>query len=144
MDGVLVVVDMQKKFINGCGAQRLVARVADKISRKREEGAEIIFTLDRSGGPFPPPIARAAEGCKVYAKRSYGCKELILDLAQRAPQVIEFAGLCTDICVMANVMGAMAFLPYSEIVVDSACCASSEEGHMAALRVFRTCNITVL
>lgn len=36
---------------------------------------------------------------------------------------ITFIGLCTDICVISNVMIAKAFLPEVPIMVDASCCA---------------------
>lgn len=141
---VLVVVDMQQKFIAQCSADDLVGNVVEKIKRRRTEGYDIVLTHDLCGGITAAEVVGLCSDCKVYQKRSYGCKQLILDLAERKPTVVEFVGLCTDICVIANAMGVMAFLPYAEIVVDSRCCASTKEGHEAALRVMKSCNIKIL
>lgn len=140
---VLVIIDMQKKFIETCRAGRIVPRVVEKIERRKAEGYEIVATYDLSGGETVEGVADAAEGCRIYEKRSYGCKRLILDLCRTNPDRIEFVGVCTDICVIANVLGVMAFLPFAEISVDASCCASSPRGHRAALEIFRACNVKV-
>ena len=143
MKNVLVVVDMQKKFIKECGAYDIVPFVADLIEKRRAEGYEILLTLDKSGGKLCEEISASNYGWKIYKKHSYGCKRFILDLAERRPDKIEFAGVCTDICVIANVMGVMVFLPECDITVNSKCCASTKNGHAAALRVMEACKINV-
>lgn len=58
---------------------------------------------------------------------------------------ITFMGFCTDICVISNVLLAKAFLPNTRIIVDASCCAgSTEERHLAALEVMKSCQIDVI
>lgn len=144
MSKILVVVDMQKNFIKQTGAEAIVAKVAEKIKRRLRENYEIVLTLDKSGGEPDGRILDACNGAKTFRKHSYGCEELISYLKDRIPDKVEFVGVCTDICVITNVLGTMAFLPFANIVVDGGCCASYRaEGHRAALRVMRACNIEV-
>lgn len=143
MKKILVVVDMQKNFIGQCRADSLLPRVSEKI--RREEGYEVLFTVDDSGGELDRSIAEWTAHGAVYRKHTYGCKQLILDLAEKNPERVEFIGVCTDICVIANLLGLMDFLPFCEISVDASCCASTQpEGHEAALRVMKACKIEVL
>ena len=54
-------------------------------------------------------------------------------------------GLCTDICVISNVMIAKAFLPEVPITVDAACCAGvSPETHGNALDAMAVCQVEVI
>ena len=58
---------------------------------------------------------------------------------------ITFMGFCTDICVISNVLLTKAFLPNTRIIVDASCCAgSTEERHLAALEVMKSCHIDVI
>ena len=58
---------------------------------------------------------------------------------------IEFCGLCTDICVVSNVLMARAALPDMPITFDSSCCAgTTPEAHNATLTVMRSCQINVI
>ena len=58
---------------------------------------------------------------------------------------IEFVGLCTDICVISNVLMTRQKLPNTKIVVDSSCCAgTTPEKHKAALEVMKSCQIEVV
>lgn len=58
---------------------------------------------------------------------------------------IEFCGLCTDICVVSNVLMARQTLPNTKIVVDASCCAGvTPEKHLAALEVMKSCQIEVI
>ena len=57
---------------------------------------------------------------------------------------ITFVGLCTDICVISNVMIAKAFLPEVPIIVDAKGCAGvSVETHNNALAAMEVCQIKV-
>lgn len=144
MDKILVVVDMQTEFISRCGAEKTLKNVVKKIEDRIKEGYEIIFTSDKAGGGLDGRLSELSRGRKIYKKRSYGCKELILSLSERQPETVEFCGVCTDICVITNVLATMAFLPYSEIVVDGSCCAAENGGHSAALNVMTACNVKII
>lgn len=141
---ILVVVDMQANFIEETGAEHIVPKVACKIVSRRKEGYEIVMTSDKSGGELNGAIAEACGSCKTFKKHSYGCEELMLYLKQRSPDRVEFVGVCTDICVITNVLAAITVLPFADIAVDGDCCASaSAEGQRSALRVMKSCNINL-
>ena len=58
---------------------------------------------------------------------------------------IEFCGVCTDICVVSNVMIAKTVFHETPIIVNSKCCAGvTPEKHEAALETMRSCQIEVL
>lgn len=169
---VLVVVDMQNDFIDGSlgtdEARAVVGRVAELIAERRRAGYEIIVTLDTHspdylstqegiklpvvhcvkgtrGWQLNEKIAAAAKGCKAYEKDTFGSRDLFRDLARAKPRLVEFVGLCTDICVVSNALGLKAYLPETEIAVHSDCCAGvTPERHLSALETMKACQITVL
>lgn len=58
---------------------------------------------------------------------------------------IAFVGVCTDICVVSNVLITKAIVPETEIKVIAKCCAgTSEEAHKAALTTMKSCHITIV
>ena len=58
---------------------------------------------------------------------------------------IEFVGLCTDICVISNVMIAKSAYPEVPITVNSSCCAGvTPESHINALRAMEMCQINIV
>lgn len=58
---------------------------------------------------------------------------------------ITFVGVCTDICVVSNVLITKATVPETEIKVIAKCCAgTSEEAHKAALTTMKSCHITIV
>ena len=58
---------------------------------------------------------------------------------------VEFVGLCTDICVITNVLSTKCALPELPIAVDSACCAGvTPDSHENALAAMRMCQIRIL
>ena len=58
---------------------------------------------------------------------------------------VQFIGLCTDICVISNVMLLKAMLPEINITVDSSCCAGvTPETHKAALDTMKMCQVNII
>ena len=166
---VLVVVDMQKDFIDGAlgtkEAESIVENVAEKI---RSFDGEIIFTRDthtekymetQEGRKLPVPhCIRGSEGwqldqrleflctseCKIFDKPTFGSVELAEYLRNQAPEKITLIGLCTDICVISNAIMLKAFLTETEIAVVESCCAGvTPESHKNALEAMKMCQITI-
>lgn len=170
MKRALVVVDMQRDFIDGAlgtrEAQAIVPGVIEKI-----EGfdGEIIFTQDphfedyldtqegrrlpvrhclkgEPGWEIPEEILAAAKGRKItfFNKNTFGSADLGAYAAQSGFDYVELVGLCTDICVISNAMVLKAFCPEMEIAVDGSCCAGvTPESHETALRAMQACQIQV-
>jgi nicotinamidase-related amidase len=58
---------------------------------------------------------------------------------------IIFMGVCTDICVVSNVLLAKAYCPEVKITVDASCCAGvTPERHLAALETMKSCQVNVI
>ncbi len=66
-------------------------------------------------------------------------------IQEKDVEEVEFCGLCTDICVIANVMLLKTLAPEVKIVVDSKACAGvTPAKHEAALEVMRSLQVEVL
>ena len=173
MRDVLIVVDMQKDFIDGAlGTAEAIAIVPKVVEKVRGFKGDILFTRDthfenymdtQEGRNLPVPhcirgtqgwqickeLQPFAENALVIDKTTFGSMELgpvLQDMHEnRAVSSITFVGLCTDICVISNVMIAKAFLPEVPIMVDAACCAGvTPESHNTALASMRTCQVQVI
>ena len=153
MKNILVVVDMQRDFVDGAlgtpEAQAIVPAAAAKI---RAFSGDIYVTLDThfenylstsEGRNLPVPhcirntpgwrlndeINAALEGRRyaVVEKPSFGSPELPQLIAEsmtgNEALSIELIGLCTDICVVSNALILKANFPEADIRVDAACCA---------------------
>lgn len=58
---------------------------------------------------------------------------------------VVFIGVCTDICVISNVLLLKANYPEFHYTVDASCCAgSSQHAHRAALEVMKSCLVSVV
>lgn len=83
-------------------------------------------------------------------KQTFGSKALPLlikdyTLCDEKELVIEFVGLCTDICVISNALITKAYLPEAKLVVDSFCCAGTTvDNHQAALTTLRNCHVEII
>ena len=167
----LVVVDMQNDFITGplgsLYTQNIIPKVITKISRAIENGERIIFTRDThtdnyletpegiklpvkhciigtEGWEIIPEIKEIIEGypCIYINKPIFGSIELMDYFSNSEEQEIEFIGVCTDICVVSNVLMAKSFFPKAKIFVDDRCCAgTSINNHLSTMDVLKSCQI---
>ena len=174
MKHFLIVVDMQKDFIDGAlGTPEAVAIRSAAAEKIRSFDGEIIATLDThgpgyldtmegrnlpvahcvkgtSGWQLDPEIRAALEehGYTALEKPTFGSlmmTQMIRDRAAMEPFDLELIGLCTDICVISNALLLKACFYESAIYVDSACCAGvTPARHEAALEVMRSCQIQIL
>lgn len=169
---VLVVVDMQNDFIDGAlGSPDAVAIVAPLAKYIAEFDGITVFTRDthgknyletREGRRLPVPhCIEGEDGWQITDKiaipedsviinketfGSLGLAELLcqMDSAERIER-IEFAGLCTDICVISNAFTVKAALPEADIFVHSNLSAGvTKESHEVALSAMRACQIDII
>lgn len=83
---------------------------------------------------------------RIY-KNTFGSKDLmeLLEKEKNNIEEVEFVGLCTDVCVISNVLMARMVLPEVEIYVDKNCCAgTTPETHKFVLEVMKSCQINVI
>ena len=173
MKKFLIVVDMQKDFVDGAlGTKEAVAIVPNVVKKINEFDGEIIVTYDThfedymetsEGKNLPVPhcikdtegwqldknVANALEGKEytVVEKITFGSVDLpdfIEEKTEGENFSAELVGLCTDICVVSNALVLKANFPEAEISVDSAACAGvTPETHEAALTTMKMCQIAV-
>lgn len=166
MKKTLIVVDMQKDFIDGAlgtkEAVAIVENVKNKIAEYRKNGDEIIFTRDTHQADYLNtnegkhlPVVHCVEGTDgwqipeelrvpdaVYInKPTFG----YLNWKEYDLEEAELVGLCTDICVVSNALLIKAQYPEITVKVDASCCAGvTPESHEAALLTMKMCQIEVL
>lgn len=83
---------------------------------------------------------------RIY-KNTFGSDDLrdLLTRYKDEIEEVEFCGLVTDCCVVSNVLMARQVLPNTRILVDSSCCAgTTQEKHLAALEVMKSCQIDIV
>lgn len=170
MKKVLVVVDMQNDFVNGClgsdEARSIVSNVKNKISEYQANGDIIIFTRDthdenylqsQEGKYLPVPHCingtegwkvvdgLEVENCQYIDKPNFGWTHWDTDANLSGVDEIELIGVCTDICVVSNALILKAMYPETRITVDASCCAGvTPEAHNAALVTMKSCQIDVI
>ena len=173
MKQILVVVDMQKDFVDGAlGSREAVAIVPAVEEKIRTFEGSIFVTLDThfenyldtaEGKKLPVPhcikgtpgwelnekVQKALSGKEYTAveKNTFGSVDLphlIEQAADGADFAVELIGLCTDICVVSNALLIKANFPEMPISVDAACCAGvTPDKHEAALETMRSCQIDI-
>ena len=166
---ILVVVDMQKDFIDGAlGTPEAVAIVPYVKDVIEHFDGKVFFTRDthyanymdtQEGKNLPVPhCIKGTPGWEIHPaldalrktpaidKVTFGSSDLPKILAkEKDVESITFIGLCTDICVISNVMITKAYFPEVPLVVDAKACAGvTPESHKNALNAMKMCQITVV
>ncbi|MCI6675621.1 MAG: cysteine hydrolase [Clostridiales bacterium] len=172
MRRALAVIDMQNDFIDGTlgtkEACAIVANVKQKIEEALKAGDDVIFTQDThydtyletaegkklpvlhciygtKGWKICSSLKEYSENAQVFEKPTFGSVKLARYLATREYEAVEFVGLCTDICVISNVLMAKAVMPECAISVDASCCAGvTPQNHANALNVMKMCQIDII
>ena len=165
----LIVVDMQNDFIDGAlGTAEAVSIVPYVKSVIENFDGKVLFTRDthfenymetQEGKNLPVPhCIKGTDGWQIRAeldalrktdaidKITFGSKDLVEILKNEADiESITFVGICTDICVISNVMIVKAFYPEIPLIVDAKACAGvTPESHTNALNAMKMCQVTVI
>ena len=166
---ILVVVDMQKDFIDGAlGTPEAVAIVPYVKQVIENFDGNVLFTRDthfdnymdtQEGKNLPVRhCIKGTSGWEIHPelevlrktepldKVTFGSSELPQILAREQDlESVTFLGLCTDICVISNVMITKAFFPEVPVIVDAKGCAGvTPKSHKNALAAMRMCQVNVI
>ena len=168
---VLVVVDMQKDFVDGSlGSKEAVSIVPAVVKKARDFDGTVLFTRDTHGEDYlltqegrKLPVEhciRGSHGWKISSKLDTADSEIIdkptfgsYDLIERLEELdqedalesVELVGLCTDICVISNAMLVKNRFPELQVMVDAECCAGvMPETHTTALKAMDLCQVEIL
>ena len=173
MRNILIVIDMQKDFIDGALGTKEAEQIVDKVVKKIKEynPDDVFATRDtheesymdtQEGHNLPVPhciegtpgwelnerIAPLIKEENIFNKPTFGSKELaeaISAINAKEDISIEILGLCTDICVVSNALILKAFMPEVPIKLDPLCCAGvTPDKHNAALETLRSCQIEIV
>ena len=174
MKKILIVVDMQKDFVDGAlGSKEAVAIVDNVVNKIEGFDGDIIVTYDthpqnymetQEGKNLPVPhCIKGTDGWKLDAKvqsaldkktykaiekPTFGSTELVEYIGANYntdEAEIELIGLCTDICVVSNALLLKANFLEAKVSVDASCCAGvTPDSHNAALTTMKMCQINVI
>ena len=173
MKKLLVVIDMQNDFIDGVLGSKQAIDIVDNVVNKIDswEGP-ILATMDQhmegtfqktvEGKRLPMHCEFGGEGWRFNSKvkeafdrhgsvyicqkpEKFATSEIGSYISTMDIDSVEFVGLCTDICVISNVLMLRSINPYIDISVDSSCCAGiNESSHNAALSIMKECCVNIL
>lgn len=171
MSKILIVVDMQNDFVTGAlgtaEAQEMLPRLVKKLeAAAADSSTDIIFTQDThkenyletqegknlpvvhcikntAGWEIVPELQKFIKRARaVVEKKAFGSTRIPALI--KPYDVVEFVGVCTDICVVSNALLVKAFYPEQIIAVDASCCAgTTPENHRAALTVMKLCQCKI-
>lgn len=174
MEKLLIVVDMQKDFVDGALGSREAVAIVDNVVKKIETfDGDIIVTYDTHaenymdtqegknlpvshcikgtpGWELDAKVRKALEGkvFKTIEKPTFGSTELPEYIrANYDPEDldIQLIGLCTDICVVSNALLLKANFLETKVSVDASCCAGvTKDSHNAALTTMKMCQVTII
>ena len=174
MNKLLIVVDMQKDFVDGALGSNEAVAIVDNVVRKIDAfDGDIIVTYDthyenymetQEGENLPVPhCIKGTDGWnldskvqkavdkreyKAIEKPTFGSTEMIEYIKTHYDTeglYIELVGLCTDICVVSNALLIKASFLEARVSVDASCCAGvTVDSHNAALTTMKMCQINVI
>ena len=173
MRKLLLVIDMQKDFIDGALGTAEAQAIVDNVVREigKYPAGDVIATQDthpdnylqtQEGRKLPVVhcvkgtpgweldgrISAALGAAEVIDKPTFGSRVLAERLAAMGSTEeldITLVGLCTDICVVSNALLIKAFLPETPVRVIASCCAGvTPASHQAALDTMAMCQIEVI
>lgn len=169
-NNILIVIDMQNDFINGSlGTKEAESIVPNVVNKIKNHNGPVFYTMDtHSEGYLDTPegqklpvkhcikgtdgwklnpeveIALKDKGAVEFVKPTFGSLELMENIQHCSCDSIEVIGLCTDICVISNVLLLKTANYNTPITVDAACCAGvTPEKHKSALDVMESCHIDI-
>ena len=148
MRRLLIVVDMQKDFIDGAlgfeGADKIIPGIIGRINEYKATGDEVVYTLDThtedymntqegknlpvihcvkgsDGHKLADELSDVLSDCKCFEKPTFGSMELASYISENASELsgIEVCGLVSNICVLSNAVIAKAAAPETPVIVDS-------------------------
>ena len=166
MKKLLVVVDMQKDFIDGALGSPEAVKIVENVKALIEKyDGDVVFTRDTHTPDYLStqegknlPVVHCVKGTpgweispaldttgkKVFDKPTFGSTELGEFVRAGGYDKVDVCGLCTDICVISNAMIVKAFSPESEVTVIADCSAGvTPAQHDAALDALAPCQIKV-
>lgn len=173
MKKILIVVDMQKDFVDGALGTAEAVAIVDNVVKKIENfDGDIIATYDthrdnyaetQEGRNLPVPhcikgsdgweldskvqAALDKKGFTAIEKPTFGSVDLpeYIRKNYNADEIeIELIGLCTDICVVSNALLMKANFLETKVSVDASCCAGvTVDSHNAALLTMKMCQVNV-
>lgn len=174
MKKLLIVVDMQKDFVDGAlGSKEAVAIVDNVVNKIKSFDGDVIVTYDthfenymetQEGKRLPVPhCIKGTDGWNLNEKvqaaldgREYAAIEKPTFGSTELPEYIkanygtteldiELVGLCTDICVVSNALLLKANFLEAKVSVDASCCAGvTVDSHNAALTTMKMCQVNVI
>lgn len=167
----LIVVDMQKDFVNGALGSQMAVDIIPAVQKKiRNFQGKVLFTRDthqknymetQEGKKLPiPHCIQGTDGWEIIPELREFCKEepinkptfgsiQLMERLQKENESepvtsIQLIGVCTDICVISNALLLKAALPEVPVSVDASCCAGvTEESHQRALLAMQACQINI-
>ena len=174
MKNFLIVVDMQKDFVDGALGSKEALLIVDNVCEKiKNFQGEIFVTLDThyknymdtlEGKKLPVPhCIKGTLGWELDSKVKAALSDKKYTIVEKAtfgsvvlPDIIRIAangedftatlfGLCTDICVVSNALLLKANFPEAKIQVDKGCCVGvTPRAHEAALLTMESCHIDII
>lgn len=168
MKKVLIVIDMQKDFVDGAlanpDAQSITEQIAayvsaydgDVIATRDTHGKDYMQTAEGEKLPVPhcvqgtdgweivPNIATALaqKNARILDKPTFGY--LGWGMLGEYDEA-ELVGTCTDICVVSNALVLKAMFPDLCVKVNPALCAgTSKQNHDAAIQVMACCQVEIV
>ncbi len=151
MKHVLVVIDMQKDFVDGSlGTKEARQIVPSVVNLRSQEGKYLPVAhciKETDGWQLVKEVKEALDKrhAKVIEKPTFGSLTLMELLSKEQPEDVTLCGLCTDICVLSNAMLIKTALYQKDVyVLVDATAGVTPEKKRSALDAMASCQIQII
>ncbi len=171
MKKLLIVVDMQNDFLTGALPSLEAQKILPAVNEKIREAELVVYTLDTHTEDYLStqeghnlPIEHCLKGTWGHAlaegllvrqesdkieKPTFGSLHLGAHVKKlfESGEITEaeFVGVCTDMCVISNVLLVKSHCPNLPLTVYAHCCAGvTPERHENALRAMEACQVKII
>ena len=131
----------------------------DYLTTQEGRKLPVLHTIkDTEGWQIQADVMKAVsdhyqkEQISIIDKPGFGSEELadrIRELGRKYPEdgrlIVDFVGVCTDICVISNVFLAKAAAGNAAVrVIEHACAGVTPETHRTAIEAMRGCQVEII
>lgn len=170
MKELLVVVDMQKDFIDGSLGTKEACAIVEPVCEKiRSFNGDVIYTRDTHGENYLDTLEgknlpvkhciKDTEGWQIQSdvyeagsgktlcvidKPVFGSVELTEIAFIGRYEKVTLIGLCTDICVVTNALLLKTKLKEIPVaVIENLCAGVTPQSHNAAVETMKMCQVII-
>ena len=147
---ILPRVESKIKYHDGDVWYALETHINDYLTTREGRVIPVKHCIDGTPGwEMPKSIATLVpedpEARNMYTTCAFASSDIATRARIEGYTDVEFVGICTDRCIIANALMMRSYCTEANISVDASCCAGSDpRSHQIALDAMKMCHIDII